>query len=127
MSLKKKRNSHAGDNDATLSCAAKPDRMFDSPPSALAEVSAAWWGHFKYIIVGALLITSVLYSIIHSIKEKCSQGLTLEVFKTQGQSEVRFFLLFFPVFPPFLKLILASRRASGDSTRSNHRSNNRRR
>ena len=83
-----------GHGDATFEGAAKPDDMFHSAPSALSEVTAAWWGHFKYISVFAVLVTLVLYSIIRSIKEKCAQGLTRELFETHGQSEVRFFFFF---------------------------------
>ena len=70
--------------------AAAPDGLFYSPPSSLSVVVEAWWGHLKYIIVGCTFLAVTLYSIMYSMKAKCAQGLTRDVFETEGQSEVRY-------------------------------------
>lgn len=75
--------------------AALPDRMFYSPPSSLSCVANAWWGHFKYIIVTATVITLTMYSIIIAMKNKCAQGLTRDVFELHGQSEVNTNFVYF--------------------------------
>lgn len=75
--------------------AAPPDRMFYSPPSSLSCVSSAWWGHFKYVIVAATVVTLTMYSIIVAMKNKCAQGLTRDVFELHGQSEVITNIMYF--------------------------------
>jgi hypothetical protein len=72
-----------------LNRTAAPVEEFRSEPSALVVVAAAWWGHFRYIVVAAAIVTLMLYSVMHAIKAKCSQGLTRDVFELHGQTEVR--------------------------------------
>jgi hypothetical protein len=47
------------------------------------------WGHFKYLIVAAVAVTMVLYSIVTAIKTKCAVGLTRDLFELEGQGAVR--------------------------------------